>query len=237
MKSKNLVLAALMCLILSHNSLAFADDETDAYDPFIDYNEYEVASEEEADINFFRNGRFLTMGFTLGQRTFTEGMADIYSNDIVYGLYLSYFFDMRFALQFGWHTGSHDIQVGTATGKADISTTSVHIKYYLNTQNVTRGLASLNPYVIGGFGSTSRESTVDGQPEIGKESAMGFDLGGGIEFPMLNNKMYFGGQLLYSVVNFDDENTEIKLDGGTVSTGKYGNGDFITLMGIIGVNF
>ena len=33
---------------------------------------------------------------------------------------------------------------------------NVDVKYYFNTQNVTRGLADLNPYILGGFGKIDR---------------------------------------------------------------------------------
>ncbi len=236
---KNRALALFFSLNLIHIGTALAQDASDAYDPFIDYNEYEIADEEEADINFFRHGRFLTMGFLIGQRIFTEGMADVFKNDISYGLYLSYFFDLRFALQFGYVTGNHAITVPTTniTGNAKLNGLSVDLKYYLNTQNVTKGLATLNPYFIGGFTSYSRESTVDGQPEFAKDSAMAFDLGAGIEIPMMQNKMYFGAQVLYQLVNFPDENSEITYDVPAVGTGHYPNGDIISVMAILGVNF
>lgn len=230
----------ILCLILIRAPGAYAQDGDDAYDPFIDYNEYEIADEEEADINFFRHGRFLTAGFSIGQRMFTEGMSDLFEDDIAYGLYLSYFFDLRFALQFGYLTGNHAFSVGGLSGDSKLNGISVDLKYYLNTQNVTKGLASLNPYVIGGFTSFSRESVIDGQPEFGKDSAMAFDLGVGIEFPLMDKKMYVGGQAMYQLVNFKNENSEIILNKGTVSevpTGKYPNGDLITLLFILGVNF
>jgi Outer membrane protein beta-barrel domain len=237
---KNLIYV-LFCLVLIHGKPAVAQDSTDAYDPFIDYNEFEIADEEEADINFFRHGRFLTMGFSLGQRSFTEGMSQIYGDDVVYGLYLSYFFDMRFALQFGYIKGSHSIAVRggstAATGDLALSGISVDLKYYLNTQNVTKGLGSLNPYFIGGFTSFSREATVDGQPEFAKDSAMGVEVGAGIEIPMMRNKMYFGAQAMYQLVSFKDENSQIILNNGADPTGKYPNGDMFTILGILGVNF
>ncbi len=34
-------------------------DADDTYDPFADYSEFDEAQDEEADINFFRNGRFV----------------------------------------------------------------------------------------------------------------------------------------------------------------------------------
>lgn len=240
---KSNLLRLFFCLVLTQFSslTAWADEGENAYDPFIDYNEFEIADEEEADINFFRNGRFLTAGFSLGQRSFTEGMGNIYKEDVVYGLYLSYFFDMRFALQFGYLTGSHPLAVSSAatraTGTVKVNGVSVDLKYYLNTQNVTKGLAALNPYFIGGFTSFSREAVVDGQPEFGKDDAMGFDVGAGIEIPMLRNKMYFGAQAMYQLASFPDENSEVLLNNGSEPTGKYPTGDVITILGILGVNF
>jgi hypothetical protein len=240
---KTFFMSLILCLILVQGKSlpAYAEEGDDAYDPFIDYNEYEIEDEEEADVNFFRHGRFLTAGFTIGQRSFTEGMRGIFKDDLEYGLYLSYFFDLRFALQFGYMTGSHAISVKggatQATGTAKINGLSIDLKYYLNTQNVTKGLATLNPYFIGGFTSFSRESLVDGQPEFSKDSAMGFDVGAGIEIPMMHNKMYFGAQGLYQLVSFPDENSEIILNNGVDHTGKFPSGDFINIMAIMGVNF
>jgi opacity protein-like surface antigen len=228
--------ALLLAALIAFNPMpAFAqEDEVDAYDPFIDYSEYEEASDEEADINFFRNGRFLTMGFNVGQRTFTEGMSELLKDDVAFGLYLSYFFDLRFALQFGYLTGGHDFKVpGTAlAGTVDFSSISVDIKYFLNTQNVTKGLAAINPYVFGGFSSVSREINVNGVADIASSRATGFDLGAGVEFPMMRNKMYFGGQGVYQLVTFKDENIEV-----SSGTGKYLNGDMFTFTAVLGVNF
>ncbi|KAL0630168.1 hypothetical protein Q9L58_010985, partial [Maublancomyces gigas] len=77
--------------------LAQADD---AYDPFADYSEFDEAVDEEEDLNFFRNGRLLTLGFIGGYRGFTGTLNKIYSGNMSFGLFLCYFFDLRFALQF-----------------------------------------------------------------------------------------------------------------------------------------
>jgi hypothetical protein len=42
---------------------------------------------------------------------------------------------------------------------------------------------------------------------------------------------------MYQLVNFKDENTVIKLDDGAINTGKYMNGDFMTFLAVMGVNF
>lgn len=221
-------------------------DADDTYDPFADYSEFDEAQDEEADINFFRNGRFVTVGFTGGFRGFTGGLGSMYRPATAFGLYLSYFFDLRFALQFSFLTSDHTFRVTSPSGlsaRGNISATTfaLDIKYYINTQNVTKGLAKFNPYFIAGFARIDRTTSLqdpngDTLPGFGREGAMGFDIGLGIELPMLRNKMYFGGQGMYQLVNFANENTEIIFNNGE-RTGKYPNGDVWTALGVIGVNF
>lgn len=220
-------------------------DADDTYDPFADYSEFDEAQDEEADINFFRNGRFVTVGFTGGFRGFTGGLGGMYKPATAFGLYLSYFFDLRFALQFSFLTSDHTFKVTSpsglaARGNVSATTFGLDIKYYVNTQNVTKGLAKFNPYFIAGFSRFDRTTSIqdpngDPLPGFGREGAMGFDVGLGIELPMLRNKMYFGGQAMYQLVNFQNENTEIVFNGER--TGKYPNGDAWTALGVIGVNF
>jgi hypothetical protein len=248
-------LVSVLLALTFRSEAAFADEELslpglrlaqfdadDTYDPFADYSEFDEAQDEEADINFFRNGRFVTIGFTGGLRGFTGGMGDIYSSSTAFGLYLSYFFDLRFAMQFSFLTSDHrfDLTSKTSgkkgTGNIGITSFGLDLKYYLNTQNVTKGLAKFNPYLIGGFARVDRTTSLTGVQGFGKEGAMGFDLGAGIELPMLRNKMYFGAQGMYQIVNFSNENTEIEFDLGD-RTGKYPNGDSFTVLGILGVNF
>ncbi|MBX7230797.1 MAG: hypothetical protein K1X29_01800 [Bdellovibrionales bacterium] len=227
-----------MVLFFSSPLKAQAQEAVDSYDPFADYSEFEEASEEEADINFFRNGRFFTIGFTGGLRGFTETMGQTQKMAPTFGLYISYFFDLRFALQLGFLTGDHKLSVRapgvSVDGNVAITDIGLNLKYYLNTQNVTRGLAKLNPYIIGGFSQVYRTMTVVGTPEFGKEGAMGFNMGAGIELPMLRN-MYFGGQATFQLVNFQDENSQMMVN--QQATGIYNKGDILNLVFILGVNF
>ena len=65
---------------------------------------------------------------------------------------------------------------------------------------------------------------------------MGFNIGAGIELPMAHNKMFFGAQGMYQLINFPDKNQEIIFDNQQ-HTGQYPSGDSYTFMGILGVNF
>lgn len=235
------LLILLLSLLISLPT--FADEGTDAYDPFIDYSEYEDNSDEEADINFFRNGRFFTLGLTVGQKVLTQGMREVWRDGTHFGLFLSYFFDLRFALQIGYSVGSHPIDFTAAgkhvTGDTSIQVLSANLKYYVNTQNVTRGLAAINPYLTAGFANVTRDTSVDGQPAFTKDSSTGFEAGLGLEIPMLRNKMFLGAQATYQIVNFAGENSELYVDNGSgqVASGIIPSGDFINFNVILGINF
>jgi len=254
---KNRLFAALLLfftvLVFSQTSLAsyralgnyeFAQAEVDAYDPFIDYSEFDEAAEEEADINFFRHGRFFTIGFTGGMRMMTGEWQQFFQNSMTFGVFLSYFFDLRFAFQLGYQTGSNhtvsyqipNSSTPTITGSASISAISLSLKYYLNTQNVTRGLAILNPYLVGGVSQVSRKSFIDGATNFGEDKATGFDVGLGIELPLMRRKMYLGLQGTYQLVNFPDEGTNAVLDTNEPLGIKLA-GDFMNASVILGVNF
>lgn len=226
--------------LLGYHAPLLAQETDETYDPFADYSEFEESAEEEADINFFRNGRFFTLGFLGGMRAFTETMGQLQKPAVSYGLFLSYFFDLRFALQLGFLTGDHALEFASPTGSkvsgnVSITNISLNLKYYLNTQNVTRGLAKLNPYLLGGFSQVYRTTSVVGESSFGKDGAMGFDLGGGIEFPLMRN-MYFGGQAAFQLVSFQNENSEIVLSSSG-ATGIYPKGDIYSILAILGVNF
>ncbi len=217
-------------------------EDSDAYDPFVDFSEFEEASEEEADINFFRNGRFFTLGFVFGYRSFTDSLGELYAPAPNFGLFLSYFFDLRFAMQLTFTTGDHTLDFTSAQGNnikgsASITSFGLSLKYYFNTQNVTKGLAQINPYLTGGFANLSRTATVSEESAFSKESASSFEVGIGFELPLLRNKMYFGVQGTYQLVNFADENTQILLNNGSDETGIYPAGDIIHVTGILGINF
>lgn len=213
----------------------------DSYDPFADYSEFEESVEEEEDLNFFRNGRLLTVGFVGGMRGWTQTLGQIYSGNIGFGLFICYFFDLRFALQFGFNVSDHLLSVAgngftSIRGNVNASDLGANLKYYFNTQNVTRGLADLNPYIVGGFSQIYRTITVSGNDNFAKDAAFAFNAGAGIEIPMMRNKLFFGLQGLFQYAMFTDE-SKIILDENDQSTGISPAGDTFTAMAILGVNF
>ena len=227
---------------LTNGVLLAQSDGDDAYDPFADYSEFEESMDEEEDINFFRNGRLLTMGFNFGYRSWTQSLGQIYSGNPSFGLFMSYFFDLRFALQIGYLTSDHALLIPARNGAEAVQGTisltdiSIAMKYYFNTQNVTRGLADLNPYVLTGFSQLYRTGVITGNTSFVKDSAFAFDFGVGIEIPMMRNRMFFGAQLMYQAASFSDEGNVI-LDQNERSTGVSPKGDTWNALGVIGINF
>ncbi len=214
-------------------------DPDESYDPFTDYSEFDEESDEEADINFFRNGRFFTVGLSTGYRGFTGNFAESYGAAPSFGLFLSYFFDLKLALNLGFQTGDHAVNfktnVQSYVGNVSLTSINFDMKYYLSTQNLTRGLADLNPYILGGLAQFYRTYTIGGLDGYSRDSTMGVDVGVGVEIPLMRKKAFLGLQAVYHYVNFEDEN-KLYVQG-TERLEKNLSGDFYDLMAIIGMNF
>jgi len=219
--------------------ILLAQENYDAYDPFADYSEFDEATDEEADIYFFKNGRFFTLGLFGGYRTFTDTMGQAYKGAPNFGLLLAYFFDLRFAMQVSYVTGDHNFDF-TLNGQKFRGTLSVSgfafdIKYYFNMQNITKGLSEINPYVFGGFTQLSREQKRDDKDGIEKDSALGFQVGIGTEFPIMKNRMHIGLEAMYQYVNFSGEGNELVVNNQPTNTRL--SGDIVRFQAIFGFNF
>ena len=231
------LLILLPFLLFSHISLA-----QDSYDPFTDFSEYEEVTEEEADVNFFRNGRFVTLGLIAGYRGVTGDLGEVYDPGLFYGIQLSYFFDLRFALQFSFMSGQNKIDFTSEngnklSGNSETLFISVHLKHYFNTENVTKGLANLNPYLIGGYSYVNQSERLADSESFGGDNASSFDIGFGIEWPLMRNQSYVGFQALYNLVNFPVEGEELVIEDDTDRTGFTPAGDMFHVGLTFGTNF
>lgn len=217
---------------------AESDSEEDAFDPFADFSEFESNPDEEEDINFFKNGRMLTVGFLGGMINYTGELGQKHQSSFRYGLYVSYFFDLHFAVQLQWlgtdSPVSYRSPSSNLVGNSSLNALGFSVKYFLNTQNVKKGLADLNPYFIVGMSSYTRVIHLSEISGSISDKPMGFNGGMGIELPMLRRKMFWGAQLTYDLVNFKDENKPFIWDDVNYGTSK---GDFWTLAATIGMNF
>ena len=235
-------LSLFFIVSLSAPSVFAQIDPDESYDPFTDYSEFDEASDEEADVNFFRNGRFFTVGLAAGPRLFTENMAKAYGQGPNFGLLISYFFDLRLAFTLGMMTGDNSVTLSTISkdynGSVSFTSMNFNLKYFLNTQNVTKGLADLNPYIVGGFSQHYRSYNIPELDATSRESTMGTDLGVGLEIPLMRRKAFLGLQATYHYINFGDENKEFLNTGsGQQRLVNKVNGDLYDLLLILGMNF
>ncbi len=225
---------------------AMAQDETqsdDNYDPFSDYSEFTEASTEEGDLNFFRNGRLLSIGLSAGVTTFTGGYSELYSIAPAFGANLTYFFDMQFAVQTGFKTSDHDFSFQDSDGKNynfKMRLFDIHLygKYFFNTQNMTRAFAEWNPFLIGGVSFIQRSHS-NAVVVRSSDNAQSFDIGGGFEYIYNKKRNYFGFILIYQYTTFAGEGLFLPdpLAAGDGLLDVKQEGDPITLMGTIGINF
>ncbi len=248
----------LLLLISSIHQHAFAQtaDIDEGFDPFSDYNEVEQSAEEEADINFFKNGRFLTLGLMIGYQAFTDGFSQGYTPSPSWGFQFSYFFDLQLATSLSYSISDHAVDFNSYndanftslsehyTGNVNIQTFDLNVKYYFNTGNVTRGLADLNPYLLFGVGQFIRTYNLSKALPLEPDKPVGFKFASGIEIPLMRHRAYLGLQVTYHFVQFPDENND-RIE--EIKTGQPDpvlspvrprlNGDMYELVTSIGVNF
>ena len=245
-----LFLASLFCQQI-HAQGAEIDE---GFDPFSDYNEVEQSAEEEADINFFKNGRFLALGLMLGYRGYTDGFSQGYSASPSWGFQFSYFFDLQLATSLSYSIADSAVNFNSYndasftnvsehyTGTVNIQTFDLNMKYYFNTENVTRGLADLNPYILAGVGQFIRTYNLSKTLALNPDRPIGFKIASGIEIPLMRHRAYLGLQFTYHYVQFPDENNdsieEDKTPAPVLSPVRpLLNGDIYEINTIIGVNF
>lgn len=256
-----LKLYTLFCLFvfsLFHQH-AYAQSSTDvdeSFDPFSDYNEFEQDADEEADINFFKNGRMLTLGLQLGYRAFTDGFSQAYTPSLIYGFQFTYFFDMQTALGINYATGDNNVAFNSYndaaltdfsnhySGTVNIQALDISFKYYFNTENVTRGLADLNPYMSVGAAYFIRTYSISSESEITPDTVFGAKASLGIEIPLLRRQAYLGIQGTYYYVQFPDENKHFIEEAKSTPSGfapspvsPHLDGDMFDISTVLGINF
>lgn len=226
----------------------------ESFDPFSDYNEFEQDADEEADINFFKNGRMLTLGLQMGYRGFSEGFSQAYTPSLIYGFQFTYFFDLQTALSINYVTGDHNVYFESFTdaerknrsqaysGSVNLQAFDISFKYYFNTENVTRGLADLNPYMSVGAAYFIRTYSLDQQLPIDPDLVYGAKASAGIEIPLLRRRAFLGLQGSYYYVQFPDENKGFIEEENPTGTSPSPvkprlNGDTFDISMILGINF
>ena len=231
--------------LIAQNNTKQQKEELSAYDPFADYSEFEDTVEEQESINFFQNGRFLTLGATGGVRLFTLNMNEFYNIGPVYGGYLDYFFNLKYSIQFGLKASTHNIALQTNTsslrGAADFISMELAFKYFFDKSLFNKYFSWLQPYLFIGILHTTvtMVATATENPGYFKDKGYGANMGFGLEFHFLK-KMHLGLQYEFQFVTLEQEASSLVV----VTTGNQRQnynyrpyGDWMNVSVILGVNF
>ena len=120
-----------------------------AFDPFIDYGEFQDNVAEEESINFFKNGRSLTISLMGGYEALSLNIRQIYGDAAVVGANISFFLDLNFAIQVnGAFAPEHYNSLFGNNHR--FSHYGLDFKYYLNRQYLKKDVNFFNPYVLFG---------------------------------------------------------------------------------------
>ena len=207
-----------------------------AFDPFIDYGEFQENVAEEESVNFFQHGRSLIVSFMTGYEGLTPNIRQIYGDaPIVLGLGISFFFDLHLAFQAsGVFPASHyNSLLGSPTRFMHYG---VDLKYYFNRQYLKKEKDFFNPYIIvgsfwiqlkgnleslapqasGGSIPLENPATAGGGGGISAQalraqkpfSAFGGKVGLGFEVPLIK-KSFVGMEAAYLYSNLQFENEDL----------------------------
>lgn len=205
-----------------------------AFDPFIDYGEFQDNVAELESINFFQKGRILSLALFGGYEALSLNIRQIYGDAPLLGANINFFLDLHLALQVygAFPTGHYNSLVNS---NSLFSHYGVNFKYYLNRQYLTEELDPFNPYIV--FGpflfntqiqleqkapepqtpanpeeniprSTSDSNTISEQElkALPSFNSAGVKLGIGIEFPFINQSFIgFEAAYLYTVLMHENE--------------------------------
>ena len=218
--------------------LLLAEDKTGgAFDPFIDYGEFQENVAEEESINFFQHGRSLIVSFMTGYEGLTPNIRQIYGDaPLALGLGISFFFDLHLAFQVGgvFPTQHYNSLLGSSTRFMHYG---IDLKYYFNRQYLKKEKEFFNPYmIIGSFwiqlknklsptaqqqniplsnpeGTSANQGLLNAQELKSQEafSAFGGKVGLGFEVPLIK-KSFIGMEIAYLYTNLEFENENLSSD-------------------------
>ncbi|MBE8162835.1 MAG: hypothetical protein HAW63_02485 [Bdellovibrionaceae bacterium] len=206
-------------LIFFSYKLSFAEE---TYDPFADYSEFAIIKEEEQDVNFFNDGRFLSLGILVQRAQPIGDLAEVYGGAFGVHFIVSYFFDLRFALQvnFGYQDHKYVTTEESFNGSAQFRDLGIGIKYYVNPERIVYSLSQFNPYVLVGTSLVTETREIATSSDTAEVSHTVYNFGLGFELPIPGKKFFVSGQVVYNFSSsFGQENLLGNKSGDFISTG------------------
>ena len=217
------------------NSHLIAQSDS-AFDPFIDYGDFQDEVTEENTINFFQQGRSFSLALSGGYEAMSFNLRQIYGDAPFFGAHIGFFVDFHFAFQLsGVFPVSHYNSLYSSNFK--ISHLGLDFKYYWNRQYMDESEDIINPYIVfGPFWLNIDSSSVldssaknnppssntiplnsnplvqDEREALGSFNSAGVKVGIGLELALIQQS-FIGFELSYLYTALQNENEDLsKLD-------------------------
>lgn len=240
------ILSLLGILLLGMSGQAFAQppaqgaptgaapkkDDNGLFDqstPYLEYGDFNINDDDDADTMYFQYGRFFGLSLGLGYESATGNRGLLYTPAFPrFDLKVHYWFDFQLAMNMGIFFASHSYESG-GIHSVKLIGYGVDLKYYFDVRNASAVLSFSNPFLIGGVGSVSKTETTATGVAPDTDSTFSVNFGAGLEFPVVHKKTYFILEGRYHTQNFLDSN-EVTFQSRGISDLT---GGFMTFMGHI----
>ena len=190
-------------------------------DIFDDASAFGLDLKQEAeDEIFFYESRFVDIGLTLGGRTFTQGLGQLFGTGVSTGGFLTYYFTRQMAGEFSVNASFHEFLIDGINGHSTLIDVIGRLKYYFITEKFSKGLAFANPYIFFGAGQFFRRKSRDDLPVESTDEGPGIEFGAGFEIPLKERQIFLGFKPSFQLIFFSDE-------GNRTNRGTRLNGDAI----------
>jgi len=194
--------------------------------PYLEYGDFSMNEDDDADTLYFQYGRFFGVSLGLGYETATGNRGLLYAPAFPrFDLKVHYWFDFQLAMNLGIFFASHTFE-DSGINTVKLIGYGVDLKYYFDVRNASAALTFSNPFLIAGVGSISKTQSkaISAAPDT--DSTFSVNFGAGLEFPIAHKKTYFILEGRYHTQSFIDSNEPAYQSKGIADL----SGGFFTFM-------
>ncbi len=198
--------------------------------PYLEYGDFSINEDDDADSLYFQYGRFFGLSLGLGYQSATGNRGLLYAPTFPrFDLKMHYWFDFQLAMNIGIFFASHTFE-SDGTNNVRLLGYGVDLKYSFDVRNASAPISFSNPFLVAGVGSISKTISTITRSTTDMDSTLSINFGAGLEFPIVFKKTYFILDTRYHTQNFDDSNdTEYRDSKGIPDL----TGGFFTVSGHI----
>jgi opacity protein-like surface antigen len=231
------------------------------YSDFSDFSSDPVLLDQEANTIF---GRFFQNSILVGTGIFDGDLGKAHSAGFLLGMRFVFYFDKVWGIElqagYGQSQGIYDERNTKTTGvdvqfNTNVIPLHVGFRYGFDQSQMPRGFSTMNPYLSMGGELMYRSERIVGNPTvsglnpelqtkygagaINNTNALGFNLGGGLEFDVYKNRMLLGFDIRYHFLFWPDAHVRIGDPSTTNSEAAplERNGGFLTILGSLTYNY